>query len=154
MEDTLKRTVLSFSDLTIDIDTLQLDRNKIKLKYVGMTDPFILLEMIDSTNNLLALIKPSVNEHPDSLNKQRDKSSADTPSFAFSKLLISGGKIQFSDKTLRYPFDYTIDNLKIESAPVNGSTGKLNLKMSAGLNGTGLFAADGIINPADFKPLR
>lgn len=152
--DTLNRTVLSFNDLTIDIESLQLDKNKIKLNYVGMTDPFILFEMIDSSNNLVALMKPTINEQPDSLNQNEETTAvAGEGSFEFSKLLISGGKIQFSDKTLNYPFDYTIDNLIIESAPIVGRPGKLSLKVSAGLNGTGSFNANGILNPSDFNDM-
>ena len=152
--DTMNRKILSFNDLTIDIDTLQIDKNKIYLKYVGMTDPFILFERIDSTNNWLALMKPQAGEQPDSRKKQKDTTvKADKGSYRFSKLQISGGSIQFSDKTISYPFDYTFDNIKIESAPVPGISGKLSIKMSAGLNNTGNLAVDVILNPADLTDI-
>ena len=152
MLDTLNRTVLSFNDLTVDIDTIRPDKNYVKLNYLGMSDPFVLFEMIDSTNNLLALMKPSPEVQSDSLAQKPDTTAvSDAGSFSFSKLLITGGKIQFSDKTLRYPFDFLIDNFRVESQPVAGRQGKLSLKMSAGLNGTGSFNADGVIDPADFN---
>jgi hypothetical protein len=152
MLDTLKRTVLSFNDLTVDIDTILPDKNNVKLNYLGMSDPFILFEMIDSTNNLLSLMKPSSPEQADTLRQEKDTTAvAEAGSFSFSKLLITGGKVQFADKTLRYPFDFLIDNFRIESQPASGKPGKLSLKMAAALNGTGSFSADGIIDPADFN---
>jgi hypothetical protein len=153
--DTLNRTVLSFKDLTVDIDTLRPDKNDIRLKYLGLSDPFILVERIDSTFNLLSLMKPSPATKTDSLDQKKDTTVASPAgSFAFSMLQVTGGKVQFSDKTLRYPFDFLIDNFQVESQPVTGKPGKLSLKISAGLNGTGRFIADGVIDPADFNNMN
>ena len=154
MIDTLNRPILSFRDFTVDIDTLQLDKNIVRLKNISLTDPTILFEMTDSTNNWLALIKPSVSSQTDSLAQKSDSASvSDAGSYTFSKLQITGGKILFSDKTLRYPFDYTIDNIKLESAPVAGNNGKLDLKIAAGLNGTGTFNMSAVINPVNFNDM-
>ena len=154
MIDTLNRTIFSFKNLSVDIDTLQLDKNRYRMKEISLTDPFILYEMIDSTNNWLALMKPSIAEQPDSLRQVPD-TSASTSEFyySFSKLTIEGGAVKVSDKTLSYPFDYNIDNIFIESNPVAGKPGVLNFKMKAGLNGTGTFFADAILNPANFSDL-
>ena len=151
--DTLKRPVLSFKDLTVDIDSLRPDRNRISLKYIGLTNPDIIFEMIDSTNNWLALIKPAAATRPDTLKLQSGNTTARAEgSYTFSKLLISGGKVHFADKTLRYPFDYVIDNLKLESSPVS-NTGKFKFNISAGLNGTGNFIADATLNPYDLHEM-
>jgi hypothetical protein len=152
--DTLNRKILSFKDLTVDINSLQPDKNLINLNYIGVTDPYILFEMIDSTNNWLTIMKPSLNVEADTLHKKSDTVSVSTNgSFTFSKLQISGGKIQFSDKTLHYPFDYLVDNIKLESAPVKEQQGKLNFTLSAGLNGTGNLTIYSRIDPANFKDL-
>jgi hypothetical protein len=152
--DTLNRTLLSFKDLSVDIDTLQLDKNKYRLKAINLTDPFILYEMIDSTNNWLALMKPSISQQPDSLHQVPDTSALkDEVIYSFSKLTILDGKVLISDKTLRYPFDYNIDNIMIESTPIAGKPGVLSSKMKAGLNGTGSFIADAILNPDNFSDL-
>jgi hypothetical protein len=148
--DTLKRTILSFKDLTVDIDTVQLDKSRISLNYIGLTDPFILFEMIDTTNNWFALLKPSVGEQPDSLQQQADTNAVTNEgSYSFSRLQITGGKVQFADKTLRYPFDYSIDNIQVESTTVPDIPGKLQLHASALLNGTGNFTTDVVLNPSD-----
>jgi hypothetical protein len=148
MIDTLNRTIFSFKDLSVDIDTLRLDKNRYRLKEISLTDPFILYEMADSSNNWLALMKPSITEQPDSLHQVPDTSAAtEEISYSFSKLTISGGRVQISDKTLRYPFEYNIDNILLESTPVDGKPGVLNFKMKAGLNGTGTFLADATLNP-------
>jgi|WetSurMetagenome_2_1015567.scaffolds.fasta_scaffold04902_3 hypothetical protein len=152
--DTLNRSVFSAKDLTVDIDTLELQKNRISLKYIGLTDPFILFEMIDTTNNWLSLVKPSAIEQSDSLQQNTDTTSASPDvSFDFSKLRISGGKVKFNDKTLRYPFEYNIDNINIESSSIPDKPGKFSLSMTAGLNGTGNFKADATLNSADFNDL-
>jgi hypothetical protein len=110
--------------------------------------------MIDSTNNWLALMKPSVGTSSDTLHSQTiATSSSYMDSFSFSKLQISGGKILFSDKTLRYPFEYTVDNVKLESVPVKGFPGKYNFSMDAGLNGTGTFAMNATLNPENYNDM-
>ena len=154
LQDSLKRTILSFKDLTVDIDSLLLSKNMVRLNYIGLTDPFILLEMIDSTNNWLALMKPSAPSPSDTLEQQSGAIAAEPEdSFIFSKLMISGGKVQFSDKTLRFPFEYAIDNLRIESSPVSKMPGKLMLSIKAGLNGTGTFTGDATLNPSEIKDM-
>jgi hypothetical protein len=105
--------------------------------------------MVDSTNNWLALMKTSSGSQPDSVKKRVDKTgTSDSGSYTFSKLQISGGKVGFSDKTLKYPFAYTIDNINLESTPVNGTPDKLAFNITAGLNGTGTLAMKAIINPS------
>jgi hypothetical protein len=152
--DTLNRTILSFGDLTVDIDTFQLDKNIISLNSVDLTDPFILFEMIDTTNNWFALMKPSVEAQPDSLQQKTDTTAATGEgSYSFSRLKISGGKVQFSDKTLRYPFDYVIDNIEVEGTETDAITSGLHLHMSALLNGTGNFTTDATLNPADLTDI-
>jgi hypothetical protein len=151
--DTLNRNILSFKDLTADIKTLQPDKNIISLNSVSLTDPVILLEMIDTTNNWLSLMKTPVSAPSDTLKHSSDN-AADTikGSYAFSKLQITGGKVLFSDKTLHYPFEYTLDNIKIESTPVAG-TDKFNLSIAAGLNGTGTLDMKTTMSPSDFKDI-
>jgi len=154
LSDTLNRKILSFKEMTVDINSLQPDNGKLDLNYIGITDPYLFFEMFDSTNNWLALIKPPVGTPTDTLKIKSDTvSEAGTGSYTFSRFQISGGKIQFSDKTLRYPFDYTIDNIKLESTPAKAGEGKLTFNLSAGLNGTGILTMNALINPANLKDL-
>jgi hypothetical protein len=154
LSDTLNRKILSFKEMTIDINSLQPDKNILDLNYIGITDPYLFFEMIDSTNNWLTLLKPSVSTPTDTLQKKSDTASeSGTGSYTFSRFQISGGKIQFSDKTLRYPFDYTIENIKLESTPVKAGKGKLTFTLSAGLNGTGTLNMEALIDPSNFKDL-
>jgi hypothetical protein len=96
MTDTLKRTILSFKQLDVDINNLQPDKNIVNLNSVSLTDPFILFEMVDSANNWLALMKTSGSAKPDSVKHPSDTASTSVPgSYTFSKLQISGGKVGF-----------------------------------------------------------
>jgi hypothetical protein len=151
--DTMKRTVLAFKDLTADIDSFQLEKNRISLKYVGLTDPSILFEMKDSTNNWLELMKSTSPQQDTAKQPSVNTNVQAAQAYYLSKLLISGGKVNFSDKTLRFPFDYTIDNLKMESVPVSNKAGRYSLKVSAGLNKTGSLTAEALLDPTNMKDL-
>ena len=154
MTDTLNRKILTFKDLTVDIKAIQPDKNRVSLNSVSLTDPVLLFEMIDSTNNWMALMKPSSPTPADTAHQQADSTAASSSgSYTFSKFVISGGKIAFSDKTLRYPFEYNIDNLKIESTPVEGNPDKFNFSLAAGLNTTGSLEMKGILNTASYNDM-
>jgi hypothetical protein len=154
MTDTLSRKILSFKEATVDINTIQPDKNKVNLNLVSLTDPYVLVEMIDSTNNWSALMKPSSTQAADTT-KQKTDSTTVSPSgsYTFSKFAITGGKILFSDKTLRYPFEYTLDNVNVESTPVKGNTDKLAFTIGAGLNGTGSLAMKLTMNPSKYDDM-
>jgi hypothetical protein len=152
--DTLKRTILSFDDLKVDIKSAQLESQRISLNSIEMTNPFILFEKIDTTNNWLALIKPSPVAQSDTLQQKADSvTSVNESPFAFSTMSITGGKIQLTDVSLRYPFDYTVDNIQVTSSPDIKMPGKKNVSMSAGLNGTGSFKAAALMNTNDINDL-
>jgi len=154
MTDTLSRKILSFKDATVDINSVQPDKNIINLNSVTLTDPFVFVEMIDSTNNWLTLMKSSSGQTSDTLTQKSDSAAVSSSgSYTFSKFAITGGKILYSDKTLRYPFEYTLDNLKLESTPVNGNPEKLSFKIGAGLNGTGTLEMKLIMNPVKYDDM-
>ena len=147
LDDTLKRTICSFKELSVDIDTIQMGKNRIKLNFIGLTDPEFLVELIDTTDNWSALMKPS---QPDTTTQQvRDTASSGEGSFAFDEIKITGGKIMFADKTIKYPFDYSVGDIEVESKPDASSPGRLKIHLSALLNGTGTFVTDAGLNPSD-----
>jgi hypothetical protein len=153
MNDTLNRPIFSFADLSIDIDTILLAKNRFAIKSVSLKDPYILFEMIDSTNNWMALMKPEA-APADSVAAEPDTTKTSEPySYTFPALNISGGKILFADRTMRYPFEYNIDNLNIECSAAPRSPGRLSLKISAGLNGTGALTGNAIVNPSNTEDM-
>jgi hypothetical protein len=153
--DLQERKILAFKEFTVAIDTFLLDKNRMVLKNMNLVDPFILVEMIDTVNNWITLMKPGGEEMQDTASQQ-EQASAETNRayFSFSSFTIAGGKIQYIDKTLRYPFDYTIDDLKVESTPVPGKGGDLALHASAMLNNTGKFNFDAIFNPYHLSEMK
>jgi hypothetical protein len=154
MTDTLNRNILSFKKLDIDINNLQPDKNIVSLNSIDLTDPYILFEIIDSTNNWLALMKRSSSAPTDSVKPAVDTiGTAGSGSFSFSKLQISGGKVGLSDKTLKYPFDYSIENINLVSTPMAGTSDKLSFNMTAALNGSGTLAIKAVFNPSKFNDL-
>ena len=154
MLDTLKRTIFSFDDLSVDIDTLLPEKNRLRVNSINLKKPFILFELIDTTNNWLALMKPSSETKADTLTQVADTTGVkDESSFTFSKIEIRDGKIQISDKTLRYPFEYSIDEILMTTTPDKNIPEWIDVGISAGLNGTGNFKADFALNPRSTSDL-
>ncbi|MBK8883787.1 MAG: DUF748 domain-containing protein [Bacteroidales bacterium] len=148
MQDTLKRTIFSFDEFSVDVDTFLLEQNRISLNNIKIARPFIFVELIDSANNWLNIMKPSPEAVTDTLHQNTDTlKTEDKSSFTFSKLEIAEGKIKLTDKTLRYPFEYTIDNIMISSSPDKKIPEWIDITMSAGLNGTGSFKAELALDP-------
>jgi uncharacterized protein involved in outer membrane biogenesis len=152
--DLQKRKMLAFQDLTVDIDTFLLDKNRIVLNKISLTNPFVLVEMIDSVNNWITLMKPGAEETTDSSSQQAAASSGTGAGyFSFASFTITGGMVHYIDKTLRYPFEYTIDNVKLESSPIAGPGEKLAMHIDAMLNKTGKFNFNATFNPYDMTEM-
>ena len=99
-------------------------------------------------------MKPSSETEADTLSEAADTSGVkDESSFAFSKFEIENGKIGISDKTLRYPFEYTIDNINMTTVPDPKIPDWIDVGISAGLNGTGTLKADFALNPRSTSDL-
>jgi hypothetical protein len=149
LTDTTNRTICSFNELSVDVDTILLSNNRIKLNSINLVDPMFLVELVDTTNNWSALMKPSA---PDTAAKPAsDTTKASSGSFTFDGIKISGGKVLFADRTLKYPFEYAIDNIEILSTPDTKQQEKLKIHFTALLNGTGNFSTDALVNPSDLR---
>lgn len=150
LQDTLNRTILAFNDLTVAVDTFELDRNRIRIDSISLKDPFVLFELIDTTNNWLALLKTMPEDQVDTLTQTADTLDSETGfSYNYPRIIISGGNLLFSDKTLDYPFEYKIDSFQLSVGETMEIPGNITFDFMAGLNGTGMFHAEGILDPDD-----
>ncbi len=150
MMDKDQRKVISFSDLSVNIDTIDLRNKRIKIDKIVLQDPFVVFELIDSTNNLVAMINQAAGSKPDSLSHSPDTSSASAGfHYNIPPVNISGGSLHFADRTLSYPFEYNIDNLNFIVAKTDEVSGKRLFNVSGKLNGTGTFNASCILDPED-----
>lgn len=146
LQDTSQRTIFSFNDLTLDIDTLDLSSGRIRINRISLKDPFLLFELADSTNNWMALL--NTGEKVDSAGVTSDTTGTNT-GFIYNipELSVSGGSIQVTDKTLGYPFEYKIDSLKLNVSEIAEQPGRISFDISAGLNGTGKLRTWGELDP-------
>lgn len=155
MADTQERTILAFKKLSVGLDTFLLEKNRIILNDIALTDPFVLLEMVDTVNNWITLVKPAEEAPKDTLEQQADTlSDKGKTHFAFAKLVIEGGKVQYIDKTMHYPFSYAIDDLHLNGTPVKGSPGFLSFDLSALLNKTGKLITHAVFNPEELGDIE
>jgi hypothetical protein len=145
--DTLGRKIFTSEEVTADIDTFLLDRNRLILNSVEFTKPSVLVEKIDTSYNWLGLMRPTPVAVADT-----GKASARTPAeeeylFRFKSLKITDGTMLFADKSIKYPFSYTIDKILMTGSPDKKNPGWLYFDMKAELNKTGSFRADMAVNP-------
>jgi hypothetical protein len=146
--DTLNRKIFAFDDLSVDIDTLLPEKNRISLKSVELINPYILFELIDSTNNWLKIMKPETATASDTLHKaEQQVTPAPQSSFRFSGMHITGGTLQVLDRSIRYPFDYTVNNISMSGLPDKKIPGWVDFSMKATMNKTGSVSADLGLNP-------
>lgn len=151
MQDTLGRKIFSFNNLSFGIDTLSTALHRLTIKNVSLSDPFILLELIDSTNNWLALIKSQQLPADTSLIGPDSTNTSGTFSYNIPPLSITGGSLLFTDKTLKYPFEYKIDKLNFTCTNSGESNDRIAFDLSAALNGTGALDLKGILDPGNIN---
>jgi hypothetical protein len=137
LNDTLNQNILAFNSLVVDFDSLSPSQNKFKLNKIQLDRPYLLFELIDTTNNWMALLKPFENTQIDTI--KTDSSSQDEIPFDFTlnELSVKEGTVQFNDKTLRYAFAYQFNNLTIDSKNVSNFSDNIEFNISTILNRTG-----------------
>ncbi len=145
LQDTLGRTILSFNDLSVKIDTLDLSDGRLHIGSISLKHPFVLMELQDSANNWTALMKTGEIADPAAVSAD---TSATAGGFGYNipEVSVSGGSILFTDKNLRYPFEYKIDSLKLNVKEITGQPGRISFDISAGLNGTGKLMTQGVFS--------
>jgi len=91
-----ERNILSLTKFRVEIDTLLLDRNQIRISEISLLDPFILFELIDTSNNWMAMMVPGDTLSADSLAidtlAAAEKSSFD---FSLARLTLQHGRVSF-----------------------------------------------------------
>jgi len=150
IKDTLNRTILSFNDLFVGLDTFDLSRNLLRINGIRLQNPQVLFELTDSVNNWTTLIKYSAPGLADSLAQTVDTTASESEfSYNIPHVEITGGTVLLSDRNLKYPFGYRIDSLKLDLSQIPETNDRIALKLSALLNKTGSINTEGTINMAD-----
>lgn len=152
MDDLQQRPILTWKSLLLDIGSYSLLNNDLTLKSVELTEPYALVELIDSTNNWMYLVKKTAPEGTDSLAASVD-SAAPESVFAFDRLVIQGGSVEVTDKSIRVPFDYMVKDIAMEVKPDGKKAGNLKLHVSAAPGGSGRVVTDAAFNLDDFTSM-
>lgn len=135
--DTLGRKVFSFDELSLDVDTFIFAEKKWEIRHFHLWQPLVYFELIDSTNNWLAMMRKTDSKNTDSLSiNDTINEEEQALSVVLHELAVLGGQILFQDKTLRYPLSYVLNDIQLESNEISKDA-NITVKLSAGLNGTG-----------------
>jgi hypothetical protein len=148
--DLQNRRVLSFDKFSIDIDTLLLTKNEIRINEIDLVNPYILFELIDTTNNWSAMIIPADSTTSDTIEKTEE--AADFV-YSIARLELQNGKVDFKDQTLTRDFGASIQNIYIKSKDVDINTREVAFQLSAELNRTAEIKTDLVLNPMDMNDI-
>jgi hypothetical protein len=115
-----------------------------KFDLIQLTEPYLFVEMKDSTINLLNLMVESTGE--------------ETPpveyAYQIEKFRIERGLLDLRDNTLEAPFDYHLSEISMKVDSITSSAKWLNAYASMRLNKRGKLQAELGINPSDPYELK
>lgn len=152
--DQKDRDVLKFEEFRIDIDTLLLQQQEIRINEIALVNPYILFELGDSTNNWVEMIKPTESLPLDSTEIEKE-TSEEQQEFVYSlaKLELQNGEILFRDNTLNEKFEALIHHFNIGSKDISRKSTNVLVNVSAGLNETAQINSELQINPQNMDDM-
>lgn len=157
--DQQDRNVLSFDKFNIDIDTFILDQNEIELNEISLINPFILFELIDSSNNWSAMMIPKdtieLEETAlDTLQSTEEVVEEKTEfKYTLESLELENGLVNFRDLTLNEDFEAQLHELNISSKNITGTSTEVTVNLSAKLNETAQISSEAVMNLLDMKDI-
>ncbi len=164
IHDKQNRSILSFDQLRIDTDTLLLHENEIRINEIALVNPYILFELIDTTNNWLAMVVPADSLTSDAVTEKEEipvdtlapditEATGEEAVFVYSldRLALENGRVDFKDLTLPREFAATIQNMYIKSKDISAGNEDIALTLSAEINQTAEIHTDLVINPVDMN---
>ncbi|HEX5003342.1 MAG TPA: DUF748 domain-containing protein [Bacteroidia bacterium] len=168
MTDPKRDTLFSFSELFINLDTVNLKYDIINIKSFRLLRPFVHFELYDNDlNNFTALMKSDISDTTDG-NIELNSSNpfvlvadyADTirsnhafDNYSIDSLLIDDGHIIFNDYSLYETFTYDISQVKVWSDKLNSNDSLINISGTALLNHRGKTEMLLAFNPANVRDM-
>ena len=114
-----------------------------KFGLIKLVEPFMYVEMKDSTVNLLNLMVESPKD-----------TVPFTYAYQISKFRIEGGKLDLRDNTYEAPFDYHLSEIAMKVDSISSSAKWLNAFATMRLNKRGKLVAQLGVNPSDPYELK
>jgi hypothetical protein len=154
VHDMVERPVLSLSELMIRVDTLILEDYQILVNEITLKEPFLLFELIDSTNNWSAMMIK--NDSADAATADTiDTSDKNDAEFIFSldKLKVQNGLITFSDQRLRESFESNLSDININSKDIGAQAKEVKIDLNALLNNRAIIGSNFIFQPQQLETM-
>jgi hypothetical protein len=118
---------------------------------ISLTKPYLLFEMKDSSNNFIELLPP---ELPNTLAETNPDSSSKSFVYSINSFIIREGTIDFTDKTIKEPFNYHLSRVKLNVDSISSQSNWLTAFSTMKLNNRGDLKAEMGINPSDPYELK
>ena len=155
LADNQEREIFSFEQFLIDMDTLLLEQQMVRLKEITLSSPFILFELLDSTNNWLALMETTDTIIADTVAMSEDTATTPTGDtairFSLASVNLENGHILFNDLTLRQPFTASIDHIRLKSEDIKDDSKEVSMHLSAGINQSAEINSDIVLDLTDLE---
>lgn len=169
--DTTGEVIASVGKLLIDADSINSAGNVYHFGVINIDRPYVKFAVYDDGINFDRMLIAA--EEVDSVNTgtvpvedyanlfrmiadyvQFYTSQYKVSNYKAGKVLITNGRVVYTDYTLEDKFQYELDSLFISSENLNSSSERINVVMKSKLNQTGIFSGNLSINPDGYSEME
>ncbi len=116
-----------------------------------LTKPYLLFEMLDSSNNFLELLPGTTN---DTLAQTNADTLSEHLNYSVNSFSINNGIVDFVDLTLKNPFKYHLSQIKLKVDSLSSTSSWVKAFSGMKLNEKGDLKAEIGVNPSDPYELK
>ena len=149
--DRMDRKILAMDALNVSLGNSMPMADRYMIDSISLTKPYLLFEMLDSSNNLIELLPPV---QPDTLATTSTDSLSNPLVYSVNSFIIDDGIIDFTDRTIKEPFNYHLSRIKMNVGSISSASTWLTVNSTMKLNERGDLKAEIGFNPGDPYELK
>lgn len=168
--DPQNRTVASFEQFNVQLDTLNTINHQYTIHHVNLSRPYFLVELFKEGTNFDKLLKdqqPSTSSATEHIGNNREEEAGPFQMLAqyvaeFAQAFneneykvlstsLSAGEVKYVDYTLHDPFRFLLTNLQLSAGTFSSTDPTIQIKASSAMNQKGQFMAKAEISLKNYK---
>jgi hypothetical protein len=142
----MDRKILAMDALNVSLGNSMPMADRYMIDSISLIKPYLLYEMLDSSNNLIELLPPV---QPDTLATTSSGSLSNPLIYSVNSFIIDDGIIDFTDRTIKEPFNYHLSRIKMNVGSISSASTWLTVNSTMKLNEKGDLKAEIGFNPGD-----
>ncbi len=155
LTDDKQQKFLAWQNMDCLIGEVDAFRQRFVIDSLKFTQPYILFELFDSTNNFFRTLNYEMEEEQDSMGVQKPEIEAmDTLNhpplyYAINSLVIDQGIVDYVDHLTSENFDYHLSEIQLDVDSIDSRSEWVNLYSKMLLNNRGKLSAEVGFNPSN-----